>query len=75
MNKYRDIQTLDQLNKAIHQNKEAVALRGKQLRRSFDKARGFYTPGKLLGEGARKLVSRFRLTDIASALLWVLRRR
>ena len=69
MNKYRDIKTLAELDAAIVRSNELVALREKQLKRRYEKARSFYTPSTLVAEGGRRLVSRFRLSDIALFLL------
>ena len=73
MRSYRDIQNLDQLNQAIHQSEKVVAAKEKQLRKRYEKARAFYTPGALVAEGGRRLVAKLPLTDIALLLIRKLR--
>ena len=73
MSDYRDIKTLDELNAAIHHSKKVVAVKEKQLKRRFEKARTFYTPRALVAEGSRKLVSKLPFTDIALILIRKLR--
>ncbi|MBR5700378.1 MAG: hypothetical protein IKX37_04720 [Bacteroidales bacterium] len=73
MRSYRDIQNLDQLNAAIHQSGKVVAAKEKQLKKRYEKARAFYTPGTLVAEGGRRLVSKLPLTDIALLLIRKLR--
>ena len=73
MNKYSEISTLEELNLAIHQSSRVVAVREKQLKKRFVKARSFYTPSAFLLEGARKLVGKLPFTDIALLLLRRLR--
>ena len=71
MNNYRDIKTLDELNAAIHQSRQVVTVKEKQLKRRFEKARAFYTPRALVAEGGRKLVSKLPFTELA---LWLVRK-
>lgn len=73
MNKYLDIQNLDDLNAAIRRSEKVVASREKQLKRRFDKARQFYTPSAFVAEGARKLVSNLSLPEMALTLLRLIR--
>ena len=67
MRNFRDIRNLDQLNEAIHDN-------GEQLTRRYEKARAFYTPGRLVTEGGRRLVSKLPFTDLALLLIHKLRK-
>ena len=71
MRKYRDIKTLDELEEAIEHSGKVVALKEKQLKRRYDKARSFYTPSALVAEGGRRAFSKLRIPEI---LLFVLRK-
>ena len=74
MSKYQDIKNLDALNAAIGQSGERVAAKEKQLKRAYNKARGFYTPATLVVEGSRRLVSRIPFTEIARFFVGLVRR-
>lgn len=73
MSKYSEISNLDELNAAIHESSRAVAVREKQLKKRFVKARNFYTPSAFLVEGGKKLLGKLPFTDIALLLLRRLR--
>ena len=74
MNNYQDIKTLDALNAAIEQSGKTLAVKEKQLKRRFDKARAFYTPSALVAEGGRSLFSRLPFTEIAFFLVRKIRK-
>lgn len=74
MRNFRDIRNLDQLNEAIHDNGEKLSAKEKQLTRRYEKARAFYTPGRLVAEGGRRLVSKLPFTDLALLLIHKLRK-
>ena len=55
MTNYRDIQTLEDLDRAISENRYALESKKLQISRSYDNVRSFYTPGNLISQGARRL--------------------
>ena len=75
MSKYSQIQNLAELNSALAESAENLARKERQLKKRYEKARGFYTPSAFVAEGTRKLVSNLPLTDIALFFIRRIRKR
>ncbi len=75
MSKYSNIRNLAELDAALAASGEEVARKERQLKKRFDKARGFYTPSAFVAAGTKKLVSNLPFTDIALFLIRRIRKR
>ena len=58
MTDYRDIKTLDELSKAIHESHARIESQGKAVRSSLTNVQGFYTPQNMALQGVRRAALR-----------------
>ncbi|MBQ9892085.1 MAG: hypothetical protein IJM35_02890 [Bacteroidales bacterium] len=75
MGKYSDIRSLDQLDRAISRNREALDLQKARLSRTYGEVRNFYTPRSFLSAGARRLGSAIPVGDLILLAIGRIRRR
>jgi hypothetical protein len=54
MTDYRDIKTLDELSKAIHENHARIESQGEAVQQGLSTVQGFYTPRNLARQGVRR---------------------
>ena len=54
MTDYRDIKTLDDLSKAIHESHARIEAKEDAVRSSLSNVQGFYTPQNLALQGVRR---------------------
>ncbi|MBQ9193849.1 MAG: hypothetical protein IJ156_09045 [Bacteroidales bacterium] len=62
---YQNIKTLDELNEAIHRNKQRTASQGLTVRDSFEQVQGFYTPQHIAWSAFQRFALEHRLYTIA----------
>ena len=72
---YLDIDSLESLDEAIAENKVKLKAKEYQLKRNFDRVRGFYTPATLITQGVKQIGRRISFSDIALYAIGLLRKR
>ena len=75
MTDYRNIQTLDELSKAIHESRARIQSQEKEVRSSFTSVQDFYTPGNLAKQGVRRAALNVNFYTNALALVRALKKR
>ena len=74
MTDYRDIKTLDDLSKAIHESHARIEAKGKDVRQGLSNVQGFYTPKNLARQGVRHAALRIDFYARALALVRALKK-
>ena len=54
MTDYREIKTLDELSKAIHESHARIESKGRAVQQGLSNVQGFYTPRNMALQGVRR---------------------
>ena len=75
MTDYREIKTLDDLSKAIHESHARIESQGKMVRSSLTSVQDFYTPQNMALQGVRRAALNVNFYARALFLVRALKKR
>ena len=73
--KYSDIRSFEDLDRAIAYNRDAIRRKESVLSRKYYRVKQYYSPVSLAGEGVRYLARNFPLSETILGFLGRFRRR